>query len=171
MQNSTDTQNLTATVLYKNRYLRLQRKPANQPSLQRTQHPQHKGRAPVAHPITMFADLLNALCSRSDRPVTNVSLARELTAQGCPISTAYLSQLRTGVRTQPTSRIVHTLATHFGVSVEYFYPTTTTGKGNAGITDPATVDNCSIRPCDAYSRVLRTCPPPCNICSVNSPVR
>lgn len=88
----------------------------------------------------MFADLLNALCSRSDHPVTNVSLARELAAQGCPISTAYLSQLRTDVRTQPTSRIVHALATHFGVSAEYFYPTTTTGKGNAGITDPATVD-------------------------------
>ena len=29
--------------------------------------------------------------------------------------------------------------------------------------------NCSIRPCDAYSRVLRTCLPPRNICSLNSP--
>lgn len=88
----------------------------------------------------MFADQLNALCSRPDRPVTNVALARSLTARGCPISTAYLSQLRTGIRTRPTSRIVEALAAHFDVPVDYFYPSTVSNGDKPDIADPVIVD-------------------------------
>lgn len=89
----------------------------------------------------MFANLLNALCTQPDHPITNVALARALNADGCPITTAYLSQLRTGARTRPTARIVGALAAHFDVPVDYFYPSTVSAEDSPDKVDPVIVGN------------------------------
>ncbi|WCT05828.1 helix-turn-helix domain-containing protein [Rhodococcus qingshengii] len=44
-----------------------------------------------------------------------------MTANGCLISAAYLSQLRTGMRGSPSREVVAALATYFGVPPEYFF--------------------------------------------------
>lgn len=89
----------------------------------------------------MFAKQLNALCIRTSPPVTNASLARALISQGCPISTVYLSQLRTGVRTQPSDHIVRTLAAHFDVPLEYFYPTIDSTTKLDTVDEPAVISD------------------------------
>jgi transcriptional regulator with XRE-family HTH domain len=69
----------------------------------------------------MFARQLNVLCARSERKITNIILAQELADRGCGVSTAYLSQLRNGVRAYPGAKIVEGLADYFEVPVDYFF--------------------------------------------------
>ncbi|MER2225366.1 MAG: transcriptional regulator, partial [Rhodococcus sp. (in: high G+C Gram-positive bacteria)] len=57
-----------------------------------------------------FNDRLNSLFETADFHVTNAMVVRGMTEFGCRISTPYLSQLRTGVRTNPSPEVVAALA-------------------------------------------------------------
>ncbi len=70
--------------------------------------------------IPTFAEKLNDLFVHSVDGLTNTSVARTLTAQGCTISVTYLSQLRSGARIHPSERYLHALAEYFGVSISHF---------------------------------------------------
>lgn len=67
-----------------------------------------------------FAEQLNELFARLPRRTTSTAVAIALTEQGCSISTAYLSQLRTGVRNRPADRYVRAFAEYFDVPLSYF---------------------------------------------------
>ncbi|BEP13860.1 helix-turn-helix domain-containing protein [Acidothermaceae bacterium B102] len=54
-------------------------------------------------------------------PWTNDEAAAEMAAQGAAISGAYLSQLRTGKRDNPSARHLAAIAQLFGVPLEYFF--------------------------------------------------
>ena len=69
----------------------------------------------------MFAAQLNALCARSEPPVTNVMLVQALADRGCKVSKPYLSQLRNRVRADPAAPIVEALADYFGVTADFFF--------------------------------------------------
>lgn len=68
-----------------------------------------------------FNDRLNSLFETADFHVTNAMVVRGMTEFGCRISTPYLSQLRTGVRTNPSPEVVAALAHFFNVHPDYFY--------------------------------------------------
>lgn len=68
-----------------------------------------------------FNDRLNSLFETADFHVTNAMVVRGMTEFGCRISTPYLSQLRTGVRTNPSPEVVAALANFFNVHPDYFY--------------------------------------------------
>ena len=68
-----------------------------------------------------FNERLNSLFETADFHVTNAMVVRGMTEFGCRISTPYLSQLRTGVRTNPSPEVVAALAHFFNVHPDYFY--------------------------------------------------
>lgn len=68
-----------------------------------------------------FRQRLNALYPDSPPRVTNAQVVETLSQRGCRISTPYLSQLRSGVRTNPSEQVVLALAEYFGVDAEYFF--------------------------------------------------
>ncbi|NDK68850.1 helix-turn-helix transcriptional regulator [Rhodococcus qingshengii] len=70
---------------------------------------------------SQFNDRLNSLFETADFHVTNAMVVRGMTEFGCRISTPYLSQLRTGVRTNPSPEVVAALAHFFKVHPDYFY--------------------------------------------------
>lgn len=70
-----------------------------------------------------FASRLNKLFERSEMKVTNREVATRMMEGGCAVSTPYLSQLRTGVRENPSIPVVNALANFFSVSPDYFYDT------------------------------------------------
>lgn len=74
-----------------------------------------------------FQVRLNELFTASDRRLTNAVVAKGLLARGCRVSTPYLSQLRTGVRTSPSGEVVGALADYFGVSPGHFFTIPWTG--------------------------------------------
>ncbi|WP_157388277.1 helix-turn-helix domain-containing protein [Nocardia terrae] len=55
-----------------------------------------------------------------ERPHTNGEVAAQLTAWGHPISKPYLSQLRSGLRTDPSRETIAALARYFRVRPGYF---------------------------------------------------
>lgn len=55
------------------------------------------------------------------KPHTNAEVAAALTASGHPISKPYLSQLRSGQRTNPSDETVGALAKFFKVKPDYFF--------------------------------------------------
>ncbi len=55
------------------------------------------------------------------KPHTNAEVAAALTASGHPISKPYLSQLRSGQRTNPSDETVAALAKFFKVKPDYFF--------------------------------------------------
>ncbi|TSD95693.1 helix-turn-helix transcriptional regulator [Skermania sp. ID1734] len=55
------------------------------------------------------------------KPHTNAEVAAALTAAGHPISKPYLSQLRSGQRTNPSDETVAALARFFKVKPDYFF--------------------------------------------------
>ncbi|WP_338772764.1 helix-turn-helix domain-containing protein [Nocardia vulneris] len=71
-----------------------------------------------------FAAKLNALIDRwqeqHSKTLSNEQLRRELDRRGCRISSPYLSQLRRGIRTEPSAKVITTLATFFEVEDDYF---------------------------------------------------
>lgn len=69
----------------------------------------------------VFGRQLNRLFRRAGRQLTNLAVVMALREQGCSISTPYLSQLRTGVRTNPSSSLVDALANFFDVQSDYFF--------------------------------------------------
>ena len=68
-----------------------------------------------------FKDRLNALYPATAPRLTNAQVVEALSQRGCKISTPYLSQLRSGVRTNPSEQVVLALADFFGVAAEYFF--------------------------------------------------
>ncbi|QLY27552.1 helix-turn-helix domain-containing protein [Nocardia huaxiensis] len=72
---------------------------------------------------TRFAARLDWLLlhTKPSRPLSHLQVVRGLAAHGYTVSPAYLSQLRTGVRSTPSNALVTVLARYFGVDVEYFY--------------------------------------------------
>lgn len=75
----------------------------------------------------VFQVRLNELFTAADRRLTNAAVAKGLLTRGCRVSTPYLSQLRTGVRTSPSDEVVGALADYFGVSPGHFFTVPWTG--------------------------------------------
>lgn len=80
-----------------------------------------------------LAERLNHLFRTVPRPGgramwTNEQAAAALTQQGTPMSGAYLSQLRTGKRDNPSARALGAIAALFAVPVTYFYDAETAAK-------------------------------------------
>lgn len=71
--------------------------------------------------IEAFASRLNKLVEQSDGKVTNRDVATGMMESGCAVSMPYLSQLRTGVRDNPSIPVVNALANFFRVLPDYFY--------------------------------------------------
>ncbi len=74
---------------------------------------------------TVFAERLNALFDNwratNSRRLSNVAVAAALADSGAPVSTPYLSQLRSGARINPSARVARALARFFDVDPEYFF--------------------------------------------------
>ena len=72
-----------------------------------------------------FAERLNKLFETVHPPGrkahTNAEVAAALTTAGHPISKPYLSQLRSGQRTNPSNETVASLAKFFKVKPDYFF--------------------------------------------------
>lgn len=64
---------------------------------------------------------------------TNEEAAAAMTEAGAAISTAYLSQLRTGKRDNPSARHLAAIARLFEVPMEYFFDPTVAEKINADL--------------------------------------
>ncbi|NMM88063.1 transcriptional regulator [Rhodococcus sp. SRB_17] len=71
-----------------------------------------------------FQERLNALYPDMPPRLTNAQVVEALSQRGCRISTPYLSQLRSGVRTNPSEQVVLALAEYFNVQAEYFFSPT-----------------------------------------------
>lgn len=69
----------------------------------------------------VFRVRLNELFARSGRRLTNKAVVNGMAAEGCRISTPYLSQLRTGVRGSPSDEVVESIGKYFGVPPGYFF--------------------------------------------------
>lgn len=84
----------------------------------------HATRTAVPVPVAGLATRLNRLFETvhapGARPHTNSEVAAQLTAWGHPISKPYLSQLRSGVRTDPSRETIAALARFFRVRPDYF---------------------------------------------------
>ncbi|MGR6520098.1 helix-turn-helix domain-containing protein (plasmid) [Rhodococcus erythropolis] len=86
----------------------------------------------------VFQVRLNELFTAADRRLTNAAVAKRLLARGCRVSTPYLSQLRTGVRTSPSDEVVAALADYFGVSPGHFF--TVPWAGDRGLVEAQDAD-------------------------------
>ena len=106
----------------------------------------------------MFATQLNALCARSEPPVTNVMLAKALADRGCKVSKPYLSQLRTRVRADPAAPIVEALADYFGIATDFFFTPSVTvdaiASAQADIETLQYVENAALSRLLAYAQGL-----------------
>ena len=97
---------------------------------------------PTEAGIPGLADRLNELFRTVRRPGTsdfwnNETAAWEISRSGPPVSAAYLSQLRTGKRLNPSARHLAALAGIFQVDMESFFPRSETirlplGSGGPG---------------------------------------
>lgn len=80
--------------------------------------------APIPSAVTGFAarlnELFDAMPTPGGRPHTNSAVAAQLTAWGHPISKPYLSQLRSGARTNPSRETIAALARYFRVRPDHF---------------------------------------------------
>jgi hypothetical protein len=84
-----------------------------------------------------LADRLNELFRTVRRPGTNElwnneTAAWEISRAGPPVSAAYLSQLRTGKRLNPSARHLAALAGIFQVEMETFFCTPASGHPGGG---------------------------------------
>lgn len=77
-----------------------------------------RGKVAVAAPNPVAVQL-NQLFDRwhraNGRQLTNRALAQALRQRGYPVSVPYLSQLRNGIRTNPSDALLSVLADYFGV--------------------------------------------------------
>jgi transcriptional regulator with XRE-family HTH domain len=85
---------------------------------------------PTEAGVPGLADRLNELFRTVPRPGStelwnNETAAVEISRSGPSVSAAYLSQLRTGKRLNPSARHLAALAGMFGVPMEYFFPLST----------------------------------------------
>lgn len=65
--------------------------------------------------VNVFRDQLNRLIDTHPKKLTNGTVVKGLAERGCVISPPYLSQLRTGARTNPSREVVDALASFFDV--------------------------------------------------------
>ncbi|BCK56699.1 helix-turn-helix domain-containing protein [Nocardia wallacei] len=74
--------------------------------------------------MASFADRLNKLFATvhppGRPPLSNAEVAANLAAAGQPVSKPYLSQLRSGQRTNPSAETIAALAKFFKVEPQYF---------------------------------------------------
>lgn len=86
--------------------------------------PRRARRGVISVDTASFTDRLNRLFETVYPPgrdqFSNIEVVEELAARGIDLSRAYLSQLRTGQRTQPSVVTVCALAEFFGVRPQYF---------------------------------------------------
>jgi transcriptional regulator with XRE-family HTH domain len=77
----------------------------------------------MSNPVqeNVFRLQLNRLIDDYPMKLTNSFIVGRLAERGCVISAPYLSQLRTGVRTNPSAEVVGALADLFTVPTEYFF--------------------------------------------------
>lgn len=68
-----------------------------------------------------FQARLNELFTASETRLTNLKVAKGLLTQNFRISAPYLSQLRNGVRDNPSGEVIAALAEYFSVSPDYFF--------------------------------------------------
>lgn len=68
-----------------------------------------------------FRCKLNELFNRARISPTNKTVARGLREFGHPISTAYLSQLRSGARDNPSNNVILGLSKYFRVHESFFF--------------------------------------------------
>ena len=68
-----------------------------------------------------FQARLNELFAASQTRLTNLRVVKDLLTQDFRISAPYLSQLRTGVRDNPSGEVIAALAEYFSVSPDYFF--------------------------------------------------
>ncbi|MEC3916414.1 helix-turn-helix domain-containing protein [Nocardia sp. CDC160] len=96
-----------------------------------------------------FAARLNLLFDRwaekHGRALRNSDLAAGLTSAGHRISKAYVSQLRRGIRTNPSTALLEALAAFFGVPIDYFLGYDTVGCGSGDIDIPGGLIQPSLR--------------------------
>ena len=89
-----------------------------------------------------LADRLNELFRTVRRPDStdlwnNETAAYEISRSGPSVSAAYLSQLRTGKRINPSARHLAALAALFGVPMEFFFSPQHSGPPTAKAPSPA----------------------------------
>lgn len=88
--------------------------------------------------VPELSERLNHLFSTIPRPDrhtywTNEQAAAELARRGTPMSDAYISQLRTGKKNNPSARNLAALAELFTVPMEYFFNADTAAKIDADL--------------------------------------
>ncbi len=88
--------------------------------------------------MSRLAVQLNHLFATVPRPDgrelwTNEDAAAAMTAAGVAMSAAYLSQLRTGKRDNPSARHLAAIASLLGVPMEYFFDPEVTAKIDADL--------------------------------------
>lgn len=88
--------------------------------------------------MSRLALQLNHLFATVPRPDgrelwTNEDASAAITAAGVAMSAAYLSQLRTGKRDNPSARHLAAIASLLGVSMEYFFDPEVTAKIDADL--------------------------------------
>ncbi|MCT6735545.1 helix-turn-helix domain-containing protein [Rhodococcus qingshengii] len=71
--------------------------------------------------VHVFREQLNRLIDTYPNALTNRKLVKGLAERGCVISLPYLSQLRTGARTNPSHEVVDALAGFFDVPPGHFF--------------------------------------------------
>ncbi len=69
----------------------------------------------------IFRDKLNFLMKNFNGGLTNSDLSKSLASQGYSISEPYLSQLRAGVRNNPSKALIRALGEFFDISPKSFY--------------------------------------------------
>lgn len=71
--------------------------------------------------VNVFREQLNRLIDTDPKKLTNGTVVKGLAERGCVISPPYLSQLRTGARTNPSREVVDALAGFFDVPPGHFF--------------------------------------------------
>ena len=71
--------------------------------------------------VNVFREQLNRLIDTHPKKLTNGTVVKGLAERGCVISPPYLSQLRTGARTNPSREVVDALAGFFDVPPGHFF--------------------------------------------------
>lgn len=69
----------------------------------------------------VFRERLNELICAQEHRMTNQMISDDIGVQCVQISLVYVSQLRTGVRKNPSRKVVQALADYFKVPVGYLY--------------------------------------------------
>lgn len=76
--------------------------------------------------LPQLAERLNDLFAKvpkpgGGQPYSNDAVAAALSEHGVSVTGVYISQLRSGRKANPSARLLHALAKHFGVPVTYFF--------------------------------------------------